>query len=158
MADSARALEMMLGMTSSGIGRFDDLADQIVWIDDGYLAESDAEEVAFKRADEGMNPMEGYELPTLLPKRRNDHVLPGTPEKKAKIDAAVGNGVILPCDAQMWCRKVFPFLFNIDCESCTLALESPSVMRLLSMVIFVCGVCLNANNRGILVTTHHRIE
>ena len=73
------------------------------------LVKSNTDVAAFKREDEGANPMEGYELPTLLPKRRNDHVLPGTPEKKAKIDAAVGDGVILPCDARMWCRKVFPF-------------------------------------------------
>ena len=96
-------------MTSSGIGYFDDFADQIVWVDDGCLVKSDTDGAAFKREDEGANPMEGYELPTLLPKRRNDHFLPGTPEKKAKIDAAVGDGIILPCDARMWCRKVFPF-------------------------------------------------
>ena len=109
MAAAARALEMMLGMTSSGIGHYDDLMNQIVWVDDGCLAQSDADVAAFKRADEGMNPMEEYELPTLLPKRRNDHVLFGSPEKKTKVDAAVGDGIILPCDAQMWCRKVFPF-------------------------------------------------
>ena len=109
MATADRVLEMMLGVTSSGIGYFDEFADQIVWVDDGCLVKSDADVAAFKREDEGVNPMEGYELPTLLPKRWNSHVLPGTPEKKAKIDAAVGDGVILPYDARMWYRKVFPF-------------------------------------------------
>ena len=69
MDTADRVLEMMLGVTSSGIGYFDDFADQVVWVDDGCLVKSDADVAAFKREDEGENPMEEYELPTLLPKR-----------------------------------------------------------------------------------------
>ena len=109
MAAADRVLEMMLGMTSSGIGHFDDLVDQIVWVDDGCLVKSDADEAAFKRKNEGVNPMEGNELPTLLPKRWNSHVLSGSPEKKAKQDVVVGWKAIVPPDAEAWYRKVFPF-------------------------------------------------
>ena len=109
MAAAARALEMMLGMTSSGIGHYDDLIDQIVWVDDGYQAQSDVDESFWKREDVGCDHEERSALPTLLTKRCGDQVLPGSPQKKAKIDAAVGDGMILPCDARMWCRKVFPF-------------------------------------------------
>ena len=109
MAAADRVLEMMLGVTSSGIGYFDDFADQIVWVDDGCLVKSDADVAAFKREDEGVNPMEGYELPTLLPKRWNSYVLSGSPEKKAKQDVVVGRDAIVPSEARAWYRKVFPF-------------------------------------------------
>ena len=109
MAAADRVLEMMLGVTSLGIGYFDDFADQIVWVDDGCLVKSDADVAAFKREDEGVNPMEGYELPTLLPKRWNSHVLSGSLEKKAKQDVIIGRDAVVPSEARAWYRKVFPF-------------------------------------------------
>ena len=99
MAVASRVLEMMLGMTSSGVGHYDDLIDQVVWVDDGYRAQSDVDESFWKREDVEHDHEERGVLPTLLTKWCSDQVLPGSPQKKAKIDAAVGDGIVLPCDA-----------------------------------------------------------
>ena len=109
MAIATRVLEMMLGMTSSGVSHYNDLTDQIVWVDDGNLAKSDADEDSFKRQDAADEVTSNDELPTLLSKRWNGHVLPGSPEKKRKQDVVVGRDAIVPSEARAWYRKVFPF-------------------------------------------------
>ena len=148
MAAASRVLEMMLGMTSSGVGHYDNLIDQIVWVDDGYQAQSDIDESFWKREDVESDHEERGVLPTLLTKRCSDQVLPRIAQKKAKIDAAVGDGIILPCDARMWCRKVFPFHVQHRLRSWHVGVGIAFVMRLLSMVIFVFGVCLNGTTRN----------
>ena len=109
MAAANHVLEIMLGMSSSGIGHYDDLMDRIVWIDEGTLAKSDADEESFKHEEEVISPLEGNDLPTLLTKRWNNHVLPGSPEKKARRDVVIGRDAIVPLDARAWYREVFPF-------------------------------------------------
>ena len=111
MADAARALEMMLGMTSSGTCRYDGLSDQLVWLDDDCLAQSDADGDRFKSEAIEDKVMEEDELPTLLvwTKRWSSHVLIGSPEKKTKQDMIVGRNAIVPSEAKAWYRKVFPF-------------------------------------------------
>ena len=109
MAVANRVLEMMLRMTSSGIGHYDDPMDQIVWVDERNLARSDADEESFKCEEGVVNPLEEDELPTLLSKRWNSHVFSGSPEKRAKRDVVVGRDEIVLLEARAWYRKVFPF-------------------------------------------------
>ena len=109
MAAAHRVLEMMLGMQFSGTCRYDEILDQFVWVDDNCLARSDADEDSFKRQDAEDEVTSNDELPTLLTKRWNDHVLSGSPEKKRKQDVVIRRNVIIPLEAKAWYREVFPF-------------------------------------------------
>ena len=100
MAAAHRALEMMLGMQFSGTCHYDEILDQFVWVDDNCLARSDADEDAFKRQDAADEVTSNDELPTLLSKRWNGHVLPGSPEKKRKQDVVTGRDAIVPSEAR----------------------------------------------------------